>query len=451
MVRTTNYATSVIPEAEQVVVTDAGVSAWSKSFAGRPGGGRIIEQVKPGDHVICLQIDRLCRNLRDFCNLMHFFEEKGIFVHFINNQINTTTASGKLQANILAAMAQYASDVTSERIREALLIKRLQNSQSSNTKPKVKWMNSEFVLPQKIKTERPTGTIRMYERVSTEPQYVSGLGLKWQGTANAKYAEDLAEKLQCPVGPVYSDPAISAFSVPFMEREAGKRLMNDLQPGDDVVIYRMDRGWRNTLDAMKTIAEIQRKGAYVHFVCERIRTDTGQGKEWISLMASIAQLESQMKSNRNKETAAWCQANGRPNGLPRAGFKIEQISEHQKRLAVDKKQLLQAGQIWVMKYELGLSTTQIEDMIIAIKARELGVKANLTMLKRSYVQRRLRQIDIMHEMIGSSLWGKCKHKARLSLKKPFSADHLRLIHRWKWTHSPVLPSASKPRASRSRA
>lgn len=445
LARSKSYVQSIIPEAKEICIFDEGISAWSRPFSSRPGGSEIVKSASRGDHVICYSIDRLCRSLRDFCNVMHHFEINGISVHFISNQLNTATSSGKLQANVLAAMAQYSSDVTSERTREALLIKRLSSGGKSSIKPRSKWLQSEYAIARPPEAKRPTGVIRTYQRVSTEPQYVSGLGLKWQETANAKYAESLAEQIGCEIGPIYSDPAISAFSIPFAQRPSGKKLMEDLQPGDDVVIYRMDRGWRNTLDAMNTISEIQKRGAYVHFVCERIRTDTGQGREWIALMAAIAQLESQMRSNRIREAMARCRANGRPTGNPRFGFKAEKISERVKKLVVDPKYLLRAGQIWCMKNELMLTTTQTEDMIIAIEARSLNKPANLKMARRIFIKAILEQIEIMAEMIGESLWEKWKKKGRESLKQPFRSDHLRLIRRWKWTHSDVLPSVVKKR------
>lgn len=437
--RAKRYAASILPEHDIVSIFDEGISAWSKGFAGRPGGRKITEDARRGDQIICYSIDRLCRNLRDFCNITHHFEQVGVGIHYLTNQINTATSSGKLQANVLAAMAQYASDLTSERTKEALLIKKLKESGDSKIKPKSKWIKSEFglVLPESV--GRKTGTIRMYERVSTQPQYISGLGLAWQEKANTEYAKELSSQLGCQIGERYSDPAISAFSIPFMERPAGKQLIEDLQPGDDVVIYRLDRGWRNTLDAMKTIKVIQDKGAYVHFVCERIRTDTGEGKEWISLMASIAQLESQMRSNRIKEAMARCRVEGRPTASPRFGFRTQNLPGRRKKLAVDEKKTLRAAQIWVLKNEIGLSSTQVESMVLAIEARERGRPANLAMHRRICTDVKLKKTEILREMIGESLWEKWVQKARESLSKPFRKGHLRLIRDWEWTYGPVVP------------
>lgn len=422
------YLTTVIPDIAKTRIYDGAISAWSKNFAVRPGGRKILEEAVPGDHLVCYSIDRLCRSVRDFSNTMHYFEKAGIHVHFVVNQINSATASGKLQASILAAMAQYTSDLTSERTKEALLIRKLTGQTPTQKGVQYTWAKSELGIYLPQTSDRKHGTIRMYERVSTLPQYTSGLGLQNQTVANLRYSQGL----KGDIADAYSDPAVSAFSVKFSKRPAGKRLMEDLQPGDDVVMYRMDRGWRSTADAIETIQQIHDKGAFVHLICEGIRTDTGQGREWISMFASIAQLESQIKSNRTKDAMKRCKATGRPVGLPYFGTKAKQIGETQQRLTIDQKDALLAAQIWVMKNEINLKHAQIEEMLLALKARSLKKPATSNMTSRSMVKRKLGQIDNLIKMMGSSMWSKTLERARKSLLEPFAPEHLRLIRRWSW-------------------
>lgn len=415
---------------------DLAASAWSKPFAQRPGGRYILDHAVEGDHVVFWSIDRMARNLMDFCNTTHYFQRRGIHVHYITNQINTATSTGKLQANIMAAMAQYSSDLTSERTREALLVKKLRENPGARVKPvKTQWAESPFGLLLPEASIRMHREIKCYERVSSEGQYISGLGLENQTVANASYARQLAAQ-GGTIGETYSDPAISAYSIPFSQRPAGKRLLESLRPGDDVVIYRLDRGWRNTLDALETIEAIHQKGAFVHFVCERIRTDSGKGKEWIGLLSSIAQLESQIKSHRIKAAMAACRAKGRPTSDPRYGFKAEAISPKEKRLAVDKKQGLEAAKIWVMKYDYKLTHTQIEDMMLALKAQDLKKKAVSSMMGRFFVKRKLDQIQTFIKLIGESQWSKFLVQAREHLSVPMDDQYLRLI-KWKcpFSHS----------------
>lgn len=365
----------------------------------------------------------------DYCNTTDYFLRKGVHVHYVTNQINTSTSTGKLQANIMAAMAQYSSDITSERTKEALLIKKLKNSPNAIKPVKYQWVESNFGLLLPEKSVRLSREIKCYERVSSEQQYVSGLSLENQQIANHRYAENLAAQGGGRIGEVFSDPAVSAFSIPFSQRPAGKRLLESLRPGDDVVIYRLDRGWRNNMDALETIEAIHKKGAFVHFVCEGIRTDSGRGKEWITMLAAIAQLESDIKSHRIKAAMAACRAKGRPTSDPRYGFKAEAISKKEKRLAIDRKQGVEAAKIWSMKHDYNLTHTQIEDMMLALKAQSLKKKAVSCMMGRFFVKRKLDQIETFRKLIGESQWNKFLTQAREELSVPMDDQYLRLI---KW-------------------
>jgi DNA invertase Pin-like site-specific DNA recombinase len=309
-------------------------------------------------------------------------------------------------------------------------------------KKKYVWDKSELGIQPPPKTLRMRNRILSYERVSSESQYTSGLGLENQTRGLARAAERLSQQEGGTIGDLYSDPAISAFSIPFDKRPAGKRLLEDLQPGDDVLIYRLDRGWRNTLDAIKTIDLITSKGAFVHFVCEGIRTDSNGGKEWINLLASVAQLESQMKSTRILEAMARCRELGRPTALPRFGTRAVEARGHgHKKLTICKAQALEAAQIWLLVNEYGLKPGQVENMIVAIRARKLGKPANLDMIKRTPINRKLKQIEAFISMAGPSQWRKWLDLGRESLKEPFEPCHLRLMRGWKWiNHSDAARS-----------
>lgn len=430
------YAESIAPGAEIVIHSDEGVSGWSKSFASRYGGKQIYDQCQEGDHVICYSICRLARNLRDFCNVRYQLEKRGVHLHFVENQINTATATGKLQLSILAALAQFSSDLTSERTREALLIKRIREgkapSRGSRNTPRRHAVASEFIEKQKgPPTIRMPGRVHRYERVSRDRQYISGLGLEHQTKSNLASAERIASETGGTVGNNYSDPAISAYSIPFAKRPAGKQLLEDLQPGDDVVFYRMDRGFRNTADAIATIDLITQKGAYVHFVCEGIRTDADTGKDWVNLLASVAELESRMKSRRILAIFDQCRATGRPISRARQGLRIENISSRQKRLAIDKKEALRLAICWVLKNEYQLNKKQVLDALIAIKARSSNRDARLDMVKRNNATRQLEQATKFKEIAGASLWNKYLEKAREEIRKPFTPGQLRLL---RWEH-----------------
>lgn len=428
------YASTVIPE---VVFggkfVDEAKSAWRFNLDQRPAGKALLDTIRPGDHLVCYSIDRLSRNMRDFCNVTHWLMKKGVHIHYVSDQMNTTTAIGKLQMHLRAAMAQFASDLISERTREAKAIKRILHGDAQPVrKERRRWSGSEYTvgLQQREPLSRPTGTIHMYQRCSSINQYTSGLGLEAQEAGIRRYAENLAKQNNCPIGEVYSDNAISAFKVPFAERPAGKRLLETVKPGDDVVIYRLDRLWRNTADASVTSELFRKRGAYLHFVTEGLRTDSSNGLEWISMMAALAELESAFKSRRVKEALDACRAQGRPVGPIQKGFRAEQV-ENSVKLTYDKKGAEKLARVWVMKNELGWTTTQVNSALCSFDCRDKRQRATLKHLKQQRVDEKLRQVDRMRSVIPDTLWQKTLDAARKYVKRPIAKKYW-LDHRWQY-------------------
>ena len=268
------YAKNIIPDYTfGGKFVDEAKSAWKYNLDQRPAGKALLATLKPGDHLVCYSIDRLSRNMRDFCNVTHWLMQRGIHIHYVSDQMNTTTAIGKLQMHLRAAMAQFASDLISERTREAKAIKRIsEGGKQPIRRERRRWEESEYAQEMKgpTKLSRPTGTIHMYQRCSSISQYTSGLGLEAQESGLRRYAETLSSASGAEMGELYSDNAISPFKVPFAERPAGTRRHESLKPGDDVIIYRLDRIWRSAADASLTSKLFEERGAYLHFVTEGI-------------------------------------------------------------------------------------------------------------------------------------------------------------------------------------
>lgn len=100
------------------VFRDEGISGKSVR---RPGLQRMIQSVKDGTvkKVVTLKLDRLSRNSRDLLNLTDELEECGVSISYVKDQIDTSTAAGKMLRTIMAAMAQFESDVARERTLSA--------------------------------------------------------------------------------------------------------------------------------------------------------------------------------------------------------------------------------------------------------------------------------------------------------------------------------------------
>lgn len=432
------------------VFCDRAISGWSRPFCLRPAGAAILKHIKKGDHIVFYSVDRAARNLRDFGNTIWELERRGVYVHYVTDQINSATAVGKFQLNMRAAAAQFFSDLISERTREALAIRRMMNGERPFVgKPKTKWIaNPDFAQNITSPTlNRPVGRILQYERVSTEPQYISGLGLAHQSTANQRAAEALSLENGGVIDRIFSDPAVSAFSKKFADRKAGGELLRYAKPGDDIIIYRLDRAWRNPSDAMEMAQQLMERNIYLHFVSEGIRTDTKQGAEWIGVLAAMAHMESAMKSNRIKRALDECKRQGRKTGglVPR-GWKAEEIKPGYKKLTLNTKDITQQCLVWVMKHEMGLGPTKMSEVLVALHCQKIRKPANLSHLKLWHTEKTLSACERLRDTVTPQIWDNCVNSARDILETPIER---KFWYRPDWDGD-SLPPAELAYASSSR-
>ncbi len=112
----------------EVILEEDGVSAY-KLLKKRPGGKRFLnlldsEQIQ---HVVIWKLDRLFRNLGDAYNRSAEWRQQGIILHFVDlggQSLNTSSATGKLFFNFMAAIAEFERDLISERTKAVLQYKK---------------------------------------------------------------------------------------------------------------------------------------------------------------------------------------------------------------------------------------------------------------------------------------------------------------------------------------
>lgn len=102
-------------------------------FFDREGGKQILKYIDHGvlRELHVWEIDRLGRNLRDILNTLHFFTEKGIVVHFINQGLKTLDEDGKenpiakLMISILGTVGEMERNQSKERQRDGIELAKL--------------------------------------------------------------------------------------------------------------------------------------------------------------------------------------------------------------------------------------------------------------------------------------------------------------------------------------
>src|SRR5665213_183519 len=101
---------------EVVVIADPGRSGKDMK---RPGLQELLAAVEAGhvSHVIVWRLDRLSRNLADLILLADRFGELGVALHSVSENLDLSSASGRMFYNILGTFAQYFREQLSENVK----------------------------------------------------------------------------------------------------------------------------------------------------------------------------------------------------------------------------------------------------------------------------------------------------------------------------------------------
>lgn len=88
----------------------------------RPELARLLYDAEHGSihKIVVWKLDRLFRSLKDLVNTLHRFSEWNVDFVSIKDQIDLTTASGRLMTHLLAAFAEFEAALIRERVRAGL-------------------------------------------------------------------------------------------------------------------------------------------------------------------------------------------------------------------------------------------------------------------------------------------------------------------------------------------
>ncbi len=86
----------------------------------RPELNKMIDSLRQGDIVVIESLSRLGRSTKDLLSLLEEFQDKGVILISLKENIDMSTPTGKLVITVLSALAQFERDLTVQRTTEGL-------------------------------------------------------------------------------------------------------------------------------------------------------------------------------------------------------------------------------------------------------------------------------------------------------------------------------------------
>lgn len=180
-----------------------------------------------------------------------------------------------------------------------------------------------------------------YLRVSTQDQ-----------TTDQQLREIKSAGYEIEPDRVYEEQGVSG-KVPALQREQFKRLFDRLTTGDTVIVVRIDRLGRDTVDVITTIETLIKGGIAVVVIGLGTLDGSPQSSLTLTMLAAISQFERQLISERTKAKLAELKAQGIQLGRrPKAS---------NQETARKAKELFEAGYSWrkvAKELKIALSTLQ---------------------------------------------------------------------------------------------
>lgn len=93
---------------------------YTGSLSSRPQLQACLEFLREGDVLYITRLDRLARSTLHLCQIGELLQRKGVPLTVIDQNIDTSTSTGRLLFNMLGAIAQFENELRKERQREGI-------------------------------------------------------------------------------------------------------------------------------------------------------------------------------------------------------------------------------------------------------------------------------------------------------------------------------------------
>lgn len=156
-----------------------------------------------------------------------------------------------------------------------------------------------------------------YVRVSTIGQAVEGISI-----------DNQIEKIKgyCTLNDlnlirIIRDEGISAKNLSGRPK-AQIMIQQAIKSKSGLVVYKLDRMFRNTIDALTTINQLDKAGVSFHSINEKLDTTSAMGKFFTTMLAALAELERNVISERTRDALQNKKAQGQRIGTVPYGWSL---------------------------------------------------------------------------------------------------------------------------------
>ena len=194
----------------------------------------------------------------------------------------------------------------------------------------------------------------IYTRVSTAGQAVEGISLEAQEARAMAWAAANGYEVVA----VHSDAGISGKKA--ANRPALQAALTQVCDGGGVlVVYSLSRLARSTKDAITIADRLEKAGADLVSLTERIDTTSAAGKMIFRLLAVLAEFERDLISERTRAAMSHMAAKGQRVGQIPYGY---QLGENGVQLIEDEREKATQADIQFL-YEEGMTWKQVAEVL----------------------------------------------------------------------------------------
>lgn len=86
----------------------------------RPELKKCLDYLREGDTLVITKLDRLARSTLHLCQIVDRLQRKEVELQVLDQHIDTTTSTGRLMLNLLSVIAQFETEIRSERQMEGI-------------------------------------------------------------------------------------------------------------------------------------------------------------------------------------------------------------------------------------------------------------------------------------------------------------------------------------------